>query len=196
MGLYDTVNVPVELLKSQADTRIQKYAGLLKGEVADFQTKDLDNAMQDYYLKNVGGAYLLHKDNVEGEMVKTKEGGGKSIFDFYFDEKSRTCLPEIITETISLFDYYNSDTVDIVIDLKVTLVDGFLTSMECVEYEERDPKPRIDQLNETMKKLRDSAAYYKTFKGKVALALRKVLIKIHRKIYRFNNWLQKISFKL
>ena len=139
--MFDTVHVPVELLKSQEDERIKKYAGLLKGDDADFQTKDLDNILQDFYFKKVDGGYLIHEEKVDGKMVKTD--GGKSILDFYFEENSRTCSPVLITETIHLFDFYNSDTIDIVIDLKVTVVDGFLTSMECVEYEERDPKPRI-----------------------------------------------------
>lgn len=194
MGLYDTIHVPVELLKAQVDTRIQKYAGLLKGDVTDFQTKDLESCMQDLYFKKVDGGYLLHEEKVDGTLVKIN--GGKSIHDFYFEEKSRTCLPALITETICLYDYYNSDTIDISIDLKVKVVDGFFISMECIEYEERDPKPRIAKLNETMQRLKESAAYYKTFRGKLAFAARKVLLKIHRNMYKFNNWLQKLAFKL
>jgi hypothetical protein len=194
MGMYDTVHVPVELLKAQPDTRIQKYAGLFKCEVTDFQTKDLESCMQEYLFKKVDAGYLLHEEKVDGEIVKTN--GGKSILDFYFEEKSRACLPALITETICLYDYYNSDTIDIVIDLKVKVVDGLFISMECIDYEERDPKPRIDQLNETMQRLKESAAYYKTFRGKLALTTRKVLLCVHRKIYKFNNWLQKLTFKL
>lgn len=194
MGMFDTVHVPVELLKAQEDTRIKKYASLIDSETTDFQTKDLYSAMDTYYLKKVNGKYLLHKDHVEREVVETDDK--KSIFGFYFNEISRKCIQELITDTICLFDYYNSDTIDIVIDLKVKLVDGVLVSMECVEYEERDPKPRIDMENDTMKALKESAAYYKTFRGKVARACREVLLSIHKRIYKFNNWLQKIAFKL
>ncbi len=192
--MFDTVHVPVELLKAQEDERIKKYAGLLQGDVTDFQTKDLDNALQTFHFKKVDGGYLLHEEKVDGKMVKTN--GGKSFLDFYFEEHARACLPVLITETIHLYDFYNSDTLDIVIDLKAIVVDGFLTSMECVQYEERNPKPRIDQLNDTMQRLRDSAAYYKTFRGKLALSVRKVLLIIHKKLYKFNNWLQKVAFKL
>lgn len=153
--MYDTVYVPVELLKAQEDTRIKKYASLINSETTDFQTKDLYSAMDTYYLKKVNGKYLLHKDHVEREVVETDDK--KSIFGFYINEISRKCIQELITDTICLFDYYNSDTIDIVIDLKVKLVDGVLVSMECVEYEERDPKPRIDMENDTIKALKESS---------------------------------------
>jgi hypothetical protein len=194
MGMYDTVYVPVELLKAQGDERIKKYANLIDSETTDFQTKDLYNVMATYYLKNVDGKYLLHKDYVESEVVKNDDK--KSIFSFYINEISRKCIPELITATFNLFDFYNSDTIDIIIDLKVVVVDGVLTSIECVEYEEQDPKPRIDREKETIKLLRESTAYYKTFRGKLALIVRKVLLSIHKKIYKFNNWLQRIAFKL
>jgi hypothetical protein len=194
MGMYDTVHVPVELLKAQGDERIKKYASLIDSETTDFQTKDLDSAMDTYYLKKVNGKYLLHKDHVESEVVETDDK--KSIFGFYLKEISRKCIQELITDTICLFDFYNSDTIDIIIDLKVVVVDGVVTSIECVEYEEQDPKPRIDRTKETIKLLRESTAYYKTFRGKLALIVRSVLLYIHKKIYKFNNWLQRIAFKL
>jgi len=194
MGMYDTVYVPVALLKAQEDTRIKKYASLIDSETTDFQTKDLDSAMDTYYLKKVNGKYLLHKDHVEREFVETDDK--KSIFGFYLNEISKKCIQELITDTVCLFDYYNSDTIDIVIDLKVKLADGIFISMECVDYEERDPKPRIEMYAATMKEIQERAAYYKTFRGKVSRACREVLLSMHKKIYNFNNWLQKIAFKL
>jgi hypothetical protein len=194
MGMFDTVYVPVELLKAQEDARIQKYASFIDSESTDFQTKDLDSVMDTYHFKKVNGKYLLHKDHVEREVVETDDK--KSILRFYFKEISRKCIQELITATFYLYDYYNSDTIDIVIDLKVKLVDGVFVSMECVEYEERDPKLRIEMKAATMKEIQESAAYYKTFRGKVARACREVLLSIHSKIYKFNNWIQKIAFKL
>jgi hypothetical protein len=194
MGMYDTVHVPVELLKSQGDTRIQKYANLITNDDADFQTKDLDSVMNTYYLKKVNGKYLLHKDHVESEVVETDNK--KSIFGFYLKEISRKCIQELITDTVCLYDYYNSDTIDIVIDLKIKLVDGVFISMECVEYEEQDPKPRIQREEHVKNMMIESAAYYKTFRGKAAIVLRKALLVIHKNINNFNNWLQKVAFKL
>jgi hypothetical protein len=194
MGMYDTVHVPVELLKAQGDERIKKYASLIDSETTDFQTKDLDSAMDTYYLKKVNGKYLLHKDHVESEVVETDDK--KSIFGFHINEISRKCIQELITDTICLFDYYNSDTIDIVIDLKVKLVDGVLVSMECVEYEERDPKPRIDMENDIMRQMQESRAYYKTLRGNLAWTCREALLSIHKRISKFNKWIQKIAFKL
>jgi hypothetical protein len=194
MGMFDTVHVPVALLKVQEDTRIQKYASLLKHEVTDFQTKDLYNVLQNYHFKNVDGKYLFHKDEVEGEYVKNENPN--EIFGFHFNETARSCNPELITDTVCLYDYYNSDTIDISIELKVKLVNGVLVSMECIEYEETDPTPRIERKNETMKMVEAQAAYYKTFRGKVARASREVLLSVHYKLEKFNNWLQEVAFKL
>lgn len=194
MGLYDDVTIPVELLKAQPDERIKKYAELIKDEYVDFQTKDLDCSMQKYNLRKVDDKYLFYKVVVKGKFVESKDK--KSIFGFYFEEESRTEVPEEITDTFSSFDYFNSDSIDIVIDLKVKLVDGVFVSMECVEYEERDPKPRIKQMEETMRKIKEDTAYYKTLRGKTAILIRKILLKIHYPLAKFIDWLQKVAFKL
>lgn len=194
MGLYDDVTIPVELLKAQPDERIKKYAALIKDEHVDFQTKDLDCSMQKYNLRKVDDKYLFYKVVVKGKFVESKDK--KSIFGFYFEEESRTEVPEEITDTFSSFDYFNSDSIDIVIDLKVKLVDGVFVSMECVEYEERDPKPRIKQMEETMRKIKEDTAYYKTFRGKTAILIRKILLNIHYPAAKFIDWLQKVAFKL
>ena len=194
MGLYDDVTIPVELLKAQPDERIKKYAALIKDDHADFQTKDLDCSMQKYNLRKVDDKYLFYKVVVKGKFVESKDK--KSIFGFYFEEESRTEVPEEITDTFSAFDYFNSDSIDIVIDLKVKLVDGVFVSMECVEYEERDPKPRIKQMEETMRKIKEDTAYYKTFRGKTAILIRKILLNIHYPAAKFIDWLQKVAFKL
>lgn len=194
MGLYDDVTIPVELLKAQPDERIKKYAELIKDEYVDFQTKDLDCSMQKYNLRKVDDKYLFYKVVVKGKFVESKDK--KSIFGFYFEEESRTEVPEEITDTFSSFDYFNSDSIDIVIDLKVKLVDGVFVSMECVEYEERDPKPRIKQMEETMRKIKEDTAYYKTLRGKTAILIRKMLLKIHYPLAKFIDWLQKVAYKL
>ena len=194
MGLYDDVTIPVELLKAQPDERIKKYAELIKDEYVTFQTKDLDCSMQKYNLRKVDDKYLFYKVVVKGKFVESKDK--KSIFGFYFEEESCTEVPEEITDTFSAFDYFNSDSIDIVIDLKVKLVDGVFVSMECVEYEERDPKPRIKQMEETMRKIKEDTAYYKTLRGKTAILIRKILLKIHYPLAKFIDWLQKVAFKL
>lgn len=194
MGLYDDVAIPVELLKAQADERIKKYASLIKGEYADFQTKNLDCCMLNFRLKKVDDKYLLYKDEVKGKYVPNPDK--KSLFSLLFEEESCTEIAQDITSTFCAFDFFNSDTLDIVIDLKVKVIDGVFVSMECIEYEERDPGPRLKQMEDTMQKLKESAAYYKTYRGKAARLVRKFLLSLHKRIYKFNNWLQKIAFKL
>lgn len=194
MGLYDNVEIPVELLKAQPDERIQKYASLIKGETADFQTKNLDCAMLEFKLKKVDDEYRLFKVNITGKFLPNEDK--KSIFSVYFEEESRTEVAQDITATFCAFDFFDSDTLDIVIDLKIKVIAGVFVSMECVEYEERDPGPRLKQMKDTMQRLKECSAYYKTFRGRAALLVRKILLSLHKRIYKFNNWLQKLSFKL
>lgn len=194
MGLYDNVAIPVELLKAQADERIKKYASLINGEYADFQTKNLDCCMLNFRFKKVDDKYLLYKDEVKGKFVPNPDK--KSLFSVLFEEESCTEIAQDITSTFCAFDFFNSDTLDIVIDLKVKVIDGVFVSMECIECEELDPGPRLKQMEDTMQKLKESAAYYKTCRGKVARLVRKFLLSLHKRIYKFNNWLQKIAFKL
>lgn len=194
MGLYDDVAIPVELLKAQSDDRIQKYASMLEDELADLQTKDLDCVMQNYRFKKVDDKYLLYKDVVKGAFVEN--GDKKSLFNVSFVEESRTEVAQDITATFCAFDFFNSDTLDIVIDLKVKVIDGVFVSMECIEYEERDPGPRIQRTEEVMQRVKESAKYYKTLRGRTALLIRRILLSIHRRLSKFNSWLQKLSFKL
>jgi len=194
MGLYDDVSVPIELLKAQEDERIKKYAALLTGVNVDFQTKSLDCCMQEYVLKKIEDKYVLHKENVERECVESPDS--KSIFKFHFVEKSRTTTPELITATLSMCDYYNSDTLDIFIDLKMELVAGVVTSIVCALYEERDPAPRLQRNKEMVQKMKESAIYYKSFRGRAAIVLRRALFAIHKKIDKCNGWLQRLAFKL
>lgn len=194
MGLYDDIEIPIELLKAQSDNRIQKYASFIKGDHADFQTKDLDCCMLNFRFKKVDDKYLIYKDDIKGKFIPNPDK--KSIFTVYFEEESRTEVAQDITATFCAFDFFNSATLDIVIDLKVKVVDGVFVSMECVEYEERDPGPRLKQMEDTVRRIKESSAYYKTFKGKTALLTRKFLLYLHRRIYNFNNWLRKIAFKI
>jgi len=194
MGLYDDVSVPIELLKAQEDERIKKYAALLTGVNVDLQTKSLDCCMQEYVLKKIEDNYVLHKENVERECVESPDS--KSIFKFYFVEKSRTTTPELITATLSMCDFYNSDTLDIFIDLKMELVAGVVTRIACALYEERDPAPRLQMNKEMVQKMKESAIYYKSFRGKAAIILRRALFAIHKKIDKCNGWLQRLAFKL
>jgi hypothetical protein len=194
MGLYDEVTIPVELLKAQTDERIKKYAALIKGKHADFQTKNLDCSMQKYNLRKVDDKYIFYKDVVKGKFVDSKDN--KYIFGFYFEEESRTEVAQDITATFCAFDYFNSDTLDIVIDLKIKVIDGVFVSMECIEYEEQDPKLRIKNMEETIIKIKESEAYYKTFRGKSAVLIRKILLSFYKRIHKFNSWLHKLAFKL
>jgi hypothetical protein len=194
MGLYDDVTVPIEVLKLQDDARIQKYVALLSGDSVSFQTKSLDCALRQYELKNIAGSYVLHLEHVETEFIKSDDPN--AIFKFYPKVKSRSSNPELITSTLFVYDYYNSDTLDISIDLHLVLVSGVLVRVDCVKYEERDPAPRIKMLQETMSRMKETAAYYDTLRGRVALLIRRVLLATHRKAQNWINLLQEIAFKL
>ena len=194
MGLYDDISLPIELLKENSDEHIKKYASLFSTDTAAFQTKDLACAMLEYDFQKLDNEYVLHRDVVERELVENK--ASKDIFKFHFNEKTRTSVREHTTATILVYAYYTSTTVDISIDLELRLVDGVLFSVACTSYKENDPAIRIKMYAEAMQKLKDSIAYHKTFRGKSALVVRRLLLRLHKNLCKFNSWLLRCIHKL
>lgn len=106
-----------------------------------FQTKDLDNTMNSYFIKKNG---QLYTEKVEGERVRTmteKEENklrkqGKFCWPYKFIEHSRTSLKEEITTTVNFYEYGDDEagnTWDIEFDAE--FVKGKLISLKLIKGE-------------------------------------------------------------
>jgi len=162
----------------------------------EFQTKDLENLLDLYYLNEDGvlywrkrkyewkdddSAYLKgYMDVVEEEVVPTDFHG---VLNFY-------CY-ETVNE-----DESSDKAKDVTIDYLAKFTNGKLENIEVLSYEIRDATVRIIELKNTMKKHEERrkrwynkyifyTKYWKFIKNKIILAPIDLLRKLLDKIYWF-----------
>lgn len=189
MGMFDSIkcNYPLPLPLEVIDIMPDPYD-------QEFQTKDLENLLDDYYL-NEDGLLLWHKrkyawkdddsaflkgymDVVEEEIVPTDFHG---VLNFYCYE--------------TVYEDKSSDKAkDITIDYLAKFTNGKLENIEVLSYEIRDVTARIIDLKNTMKKYEERrnrwynkyifyTRGWKFFKTKVILNPINLLRNLFDKIY-------------
>lgn len=193
--MFDTFHIPAEILAGANDENLKKYLALNTKPIIDLQTKDLDCVLNDYkFLRDsVNSEYQLYVEKIEyGEFVKDSSHflGG------YITTKSREWIPSDLTETVTLCDYYASDSVDIFIDIQLVLSGGKVQSVTCLHYEEKDPTTRKAALAKMKQELADSIAYRKTIRGKLALKLQQFLLRTHKALSSIADKIQRFALKL
>jgi hypothetical protein len=119
----------------------------------DFQTKDFENTLDNYLIKEDGALYRICAEYSEIDPNFKP----KSIFDFPHREKIREWEePQIITQTIQMYDYINWDDgdFDFWIEYDVVFVDGVVKSAAIAKFEATDNKQRKEnnkRFNEEMR---------------------------------------------
>ena len=195
MGMFDSIecNYPLPLPLEVIDVLPDIYN-------QEFQTKDLENLLDLYYLNEDGVLYWRKRkyewkdddnaflkgymDVIEEEIVPTDFHG---ILNFY-------CY-ETVEEDIE-----NNKAKDITIDYLAKFTNGKLENIEVLSYEVRDATVRIIDLKNTMKKHEERRRRWynkyifytkgwKFFKNKIILnpidLLRKFLDKLYWLIVRY-----------
>lgn len=191
MGMFDSIecNYPLPLPLEVVDIFPDIYD-------QEFQTKDLENLLDLYYLNEDGvlywrkrkyewkdddSAYLKgYMDVVEEEVVPTDFHG---VLNFY-------CY-ETVNE-----DESSDKAKDVTIDYLAKFTNGKLENIEVLSYEIRDATVRIIELKNTMKKHEERrkrwynkyifyTKYWKFIKNKIILAPIDLLRKLLDKIYWF-----------
>jgi len=185
MGLFDTIVFNKSVIQGIAP-EVDKYLRLLGEEEVALQTKDFDCLMRSFFIED--GKLFFEK--VESKWVE-----GSSPFGGFLEPISKEKLPHETTCTIQAYDALNSEEVDIWIEIQFIFIDGFLQKTSLVGYEETDAAIRIEREKQFQKRLAESIAFGKTFRGKVQRVFGQFLIKLSRKIINFGNLIQRISFK-
>lgn len=195
MGMFDSIecNYPLPLPLEVIDILPDPYN-------QEFQTKDLENLLDLYYLNEDGVLYWRKRkyewkdddsaflkgymDVIEEEIVPTDFHG---ILNFY-------CY-ETVEEDIE-----NNKAKDVSIDYLAKFTNGKLENIEVLDYEVRDATVRIIDLKNTMKKHEERrkrwynryifyTKYWKFIKNKIILApisyLKKLLDKLYWLIVRY-----------
>ena len=161
MGMYDTI-ICAYSLPMPNDPK--GYSGS-----KDFQTKDLDSALDLYEIDKNGQLFLQRS---EGEWIE----GDKNATGFvakmgYFKTTKRWKEELTLTATINFYDYqHSSDTdYDYFIEYKAVFIDGKISSVDIIDFEARDNAERKKKDLEFDKKLKDWYEFTKTRRYKYIL---------------------------
>lgn len=185
MGMFDTVIFNKSVIQGIAP-EVDKYLRLLRQEEVAFQTKDFDCALKNFFIEEG----RLFAEHIEARWVE--ENGP---FGGFMEPISKEKKPCNKTCTIQAYDMLGSEEVDIWIEIQFVFIDGFLQKTSLVGYEEMNAVIRIEREKLLQKKLAESIAFGKTFRGKVQRVFGQFLGKLSRKIINFGNLIQRISFK-
>ena len=195
MGMFDSIkcNYPLPLPLEVVDILPDLYD-------LEFQTKDLENLLDDYYL-NEDGLLLWHKRKYEWK------DDDSAFLKGYMDVVEEEIIP---TDFHGVINFYCYETVhedessdkakDITIDYLAKFTNGKLENIEILDYEVRDATVRIINLKNTMKEHEErrkrwynkyifNTKYWRFIKNKIILnpidLLRKFLDKLYWLIVRY-----------
>jgi hypothetical protein len=154
MGMFDSISCKYKLPQPENP---QGFTG-----TTDFQTKDFENALDLYLIKEDGALYRVCAEY--SEIDPNFES--KSIFDFPHREKIREWEePQIVTKTIQMYDYINCDDgdFDFWIEYELIFVDGVVKSATIAKFEATDNKQRKENNKKFEKEMREYQEFRKTF---------------------------------
>lgn len=189
MGMFDSIhfNYPLPLPLEVVDVLPDPYN-------LEFQTKDLENLLDDYYL-NEDGVLYWRKRKYEWK------DDDSAFLKGYMDVVSEEIVPSDFHGIINFYCYEtveedkeNNKAKDVSIDYIAKFTNGKLENIEILSYEIIDATVRIIDLKNTMKKHEERrnrwynkyifyTKYWRFIKNKIILApiafLRKALDKIY-----------------
>lgn len=135
----------------------------------DFQTKDLDSAL-DWYEIDKNGQLFIQRS--EGEWIEGDKNATGFVAKMGYFKTTKKWKEELIrTITINFYDYQHSQDTDYdySIEYKAVFIDGKISSVELVDFEARDNAERKKKDLEFDKKLKDWYEFTKTRKYKYIL---------------------------
>jgi len=183
MGMYDTIICEYPL---PIPSDPKGYCGS-----KDFQTKDLDSALDLYEIDKDGRLFLQRS---EGEWIEgDKNATGFAAKMGYFKTTKRWKEELALTATINFYDYQHSQNTnyDYFIEYKAVFIDGKISSVEIVNFESRDNAERKKRDFEFNKKLNDWYEFTKTRRYRYFFHPYKSFVKfVFRKIRVFLSFLQ------
>ena len=109
---------------------------------------------------------------------------------------STETIPHDITTTIICYDYLQTESLDVSIDLKIVFINGKVNEISLFKYEEEDSAPRLEREEKITEKLKKQISFSKTIRGKCQRKLGNILYKISKIFLSIGSQIQKLSFKL
>jgi hypothetical protein len=175
MGMYDDIVCKYPLPLPE-DTKGFHPCG--------FQTKDLDNALDCYEIREDGTLWLREcereytEGNPDGKTWSEKFGIVKEIKVWWTHVKT--------TRTIRIYDYnnYNDGPYDYWVEFEIEFVDGVINKINLVKFEATDNAKRKENDRRFIEELKKNKEFEST-------NFYKLLIKPYNKVVRF--WTRQVS---
>ena len=143
-----------------------------------FQTKDLDNALDCYEIREDGTLWLreCEREYTEGDP------NGKTFFEkFGMVKETKVWWTHVkTTNTIRMYDYnnYNDGSYDYWVEFEIVFIDGVINKINLVKFEATDNSKRKENDRQFIEELKKNKEFEST-------NLYKLVIKPYNKIIRF-----------
>ena len=126
--MFDYLNVDKKFFPQIKEIEENNYS------LSNFQTKDFDNSLENYYVDENGNLFI---EKVEYSFIENKETPkkGKWTPPFFQEEKSRTKIPYAFTGIVNAYDYLqdiNNQKNEIFVSLDFKFFDGILQGIGIV----------------------------------------------------------------
>jgi len=143
-----------------------------------FQTKDLDNALDCYEIREDGTLWLreCEREYTEGDP------NGKTFFEkFGMVKETKVWWTHVkTTNTICMYDYnnYNDGPYDYWVEFEIVFIDGVIDKIKLIKFDATDNSKRKENDRQFIEELKKNKEFKST-------NLYKLVIKPYNKIIRF-----------
>jgi hypothetical protein len=194
MGMFDSVIIKYKL---PLPNEPYGYTG-----TNHFQTKDFENALDCYELREDGTLWLRE---CEREYIGGNPNGKTFREKFGTCKETKVWWTQVhITKTIKVYSYEQTDgSYDYSIDYKITIIDGIIKSAELEKFEAIPNE--IRKLNNKMwlervkaRKQFENTIRYKLIYGPYNKILKYIFLKMHKinNFFSVNIWKIEDKFKI
>lgn len=185
MGMFDTINVDRTLLDPLMEANDFKFE-LYDEKYYSFQTKDIENALTEYFIEADGNVYVRECDyeilTKEEEEKQRKQSHLGLAFPKIINE--RKTLDTSIWGYVKFYDEFTTDTERFWVDFEALIQDGKMTSVKVKNVERtllEEERKNIEKVQKYWRdvydtwewQLLDRIRNIKTFFRKLIFPLRK-----------------------
>ena len=162
-----------------------------------FQTKDLDNALDCYEIREDGTLWLreCEREYTEGDP------NGKSFFEkFGMVKETKVWWTHVKkTTTICMYDYnnYNNGPYDYWVEFEIVFIDGVIDKIKLIKFEATDNSKRKENDRQFIEKLKKNKEFESTNLYKLVIKpYNKIIRLICRSLYSIGSFLIANVYKL
>jgi len=147
MGMFDTLRVHKSLLSKLVEEN--KLELKYEEDYYDFQTKDLENLLELYFLEENKKLILLEQ---KYKLIPEEERSNKPFAPYMEEDGEPVRVESTFTGYIQFYDFYDTDVERIFVTFRAHVVDGNLNEdIEVLNIERMDLRAQAEQAKEARK---------------------------------------------